>query len=319
MSIFRYQNPIGHGDARGIRDAQILRHADKWYLTGTVPGFYMGEDNPGVRLFESDDLLNWRDAGLLIDRRTIPDDAWYRDRFWSPELHQWRGRWYLTFTSCNESQKHYFQLYWGLAVADHITGPYEVLTKERPPAFEIGGGDATLFVEDDDAYALWSCGCLYCSRIDLRNGKLLGEPWKTICHSEIPTNWDGVGIEAPYVVKHDGLYHLFYSSWSRGYEVGHATAPFLKGPWTKRGPVYGAFDQKYLAGLTTPPEHDPSSPFMGAGHNAVFTGPDGQLWLSCHGMLKNNVPKVCIDPIPFDTGGHIPYFGPSYQPREIRW
>jgi len=34
--IFEYQNPISNGiDSNGLRDCQMLRDGDWWYLTGT--------------------------------------------------------------------------------------------------------------------------------------------------------------------------------------------------------------------------------------------------------------------------------------------
>ena len=28
------------------------------------------------------------------------------------------------------------------------------------------------------------------------------------------------GIEGPFVIKKDGIYYMFFSTWTRGYEVG---------------------------------------------------------------------------------------------------
>lgn len=44
-------------------------------------------------------------------------------------------------------------------------------------------------------------------------------------------SWDSIGIEGAYVIKENGQYYLFYSSWTRGYEIGYATASKITGPW----------------------------------------------------------------------------------------
>jgi len=47
-------------------------------------------------MWRSDDLLNWTFHKMLIGRRDVPERAWYRDRFWAPEIHQKNGKFYLT-------------------------------------------------------------------------------------------------------------------------------------------------------------------------------------------------------------------------------
>ncbi|MBQ8673903.1 MAG: glycoside hydrolase family 43 protein [Bacteroides sp.] len=53
---------------------------------------------------------------------------------------------------------------------------------------------------------------------------------------------ESLGREAPSCWKRNGRYYLLYSSWTRGYEIGYATAPAITGPWTKgaANPIYGA-------------------------------------------------------------------------------
>ena len=33
-------------------------------------------------------------------------------------------------------------------------------------------------------------------------------------------DWMTEGIEGPFVIKKDGIYYMFFSTWTRGYEVG---------------------------------------------------------------------------------------------------
>jgi beta-xylosidase len=58
MTEIRYTNPITHDRAMGMRDHQILKVGDVWYMTGTSAPYWKGP-NPGVRLFSSRNLLNW--------------------------------------------------------------------------------------------------------------------------------------------------------------------------------------------------------------------------------------------------------------------
>jgi len=63
---------------------------------------------------------------------------------------------------------------------------------------------------------------------------------------------------------------------------------------------------------------DPDNPWDAVGHNEVFEGPDGRLWISCHGILKNDwVPYLVIDPIDF-VNGVIQVDGPTYTRQIIK-
>jgi len=50
----------------------------------------------------------------------------------------------------------------------------------------------------------------------------------------------------------------------------------------------------------------------------VFTGPDGRLWLSCHGITPGANPFLVIDPIDFDAEGNVVIQGPTWNRQEIK-
>lgn len=318
VKTFNYQNPIKAGLGKGIRDCQILKEAGKWYMTGTVPNFFKG-DCPGVRLFSSDNLTEWKDEGLLIDRSKLEPSVWFYDRFWAPELHKIDGRWHLVVSCCNESKE--YKHGWGccLAVSDKITGPYEIITKTEPIRVGI---DMTLFHENGKTYGFWD-GISFCE-VDLKNAKLIGKPKQVIELSKDKNDWDSYrGLEGPWCFKYNDKYYLFYSSFTRGYEVGYARADSLEGPWIKgsNNPIYGDiakwnYIDGHLKGFSIPQKNNPESPFEGAGHNAIFEGPDGKPWLSCHVNAKEGN-FLAIDPLKIDKNGNILYSGPSFKPQSI--
>ena len=48
---------------------------------------------------------------------------------------------------------------------------------------------------------------------------------------------------------------------------------------------------------------DPNSPYTSAGHNQIFTGPDGRLWTSFHAYTKGTAEAAMVmDPIWFENG-----------------
>ncbi len=352
-NYFTYQNPISIGiDVKGIRDCQILRDGDWWYLTGTASSFGLGADkglNPGVPLYKSKNLLEWQFIKYIVQR---PDSSkWYYERFWAPEIHKIKGKYYATFNCRNERLGYSWQ-HIGYAVSDHIEGPYKVVTEDKPLA---RGNDMTLFEDDDSrVYAFWhnvlDDGTFWLggSEIDLESGKFVSsKPFQSIqtgrvayekdAQGNIKTvfrygrnerkiktfyEWDSQGIEGAFIIKRNGIYYLFYSSWTRGYEVGYATATNIKGPWKKgtENPIYGGIEKELSEKRGFAYRQNLLNPFEAVGHNAIFTGPDGRLWLSCHGISKYyKGPFLVIDPLTFTDDGRIEKMEPSYTPRVVHW
>lgn len=323
---FIWTNPIRDGIPGGIRDAQIFRFDGQWYMIGGTPPFWEGV-TPGVRLLTSDNLTTWRDPKMILERKDMAPDAWYRDRFWAPEIHRIAGLWYL-MVNCRNEDPQYKARHGGLvAVSEDLYGPYDILTKEEPLMY---GNDLSFFEDDDgQTYAFWNKHkTIQGGRLDVRRDRaiILGTPWDCF-YTGGHLAWDSVGIEGPYVIKRNGIYYMFYSSWSRGYEIGYATAHRPQGPWTKHSgnPVYGAQSTNATKKWGIPFTGDPDTPFRAVGHNEVFTGPDGNLWISCHGIMKGDpndhndeIPGLVIDPIRFE-GDDIVIDGPSYTEQTVTW
>ena len=349
--VFRYQNPISDGlDPRGVRDCQVFRDGDKWFMTPTAWPHWprqetSGSFNPGVVLYSSDNLVTWKFEQVLVPAGG--PDKWYHRRFWAPEIHKLNGKYYATFNASNPDHGFPGQ-HTGFAVADSLLGPYRVVTAKAPLA---DGNDLALFEDDGKAWAFWNRGREFgigFAEVDLVAGKLLSEPQTAILPAAIEYavdaagkpvmepgydgrpqrkvakchTWDSIGIEGAYVIKRNGTYYLFYSSWTRGYEIGYATAPKITGPWTKaaENPFYGEQSEAACKknGLTY--SGNPGSPFNQVGHNEIFTGPDGRLWLSCHGILKSkpDKPMLVIDPLEFDANGRLVKKSPSHTPQEVK-
>ena len=313
--LFVYQNPIRDGIHKGgIRDAQIFEDAGKYYLVGTCAPFWKGP-NPGVKIYSSDNVLAWNYEGLLIERDKLDPSVWYYDRFWAPEIHKISGKYYLLFNARNElgTQKHDHGT--AVAMADAVLGPYTVLTHDAPFS---NGNDLSFFEDDDGAvYAFWNRHEMFAARVDMEHMKPVDE--RPIFAPQEGT-WDAVGIEGSYCIKRNGTYYLFYSSWTLGYEIGYATAKHPLGPWTKfeSNPIYGAQSLAACRKRGLPFTTDPDSPFAAVGHNEVWNGPDGRLWISCHGNLKDGgTPYLVIDPISFDEDGNMTIEGPTYTEQTI--
>jgi hypothetical protein len=291
---FTYQNPI-KGGPNWIRDPFIIWAGDRYFMTGTYkePSKDGPAAWPGFKLWSSEDMLYWKDEGLLLRNEDI---QWGDVRLWAPEIrfHPQRRKYYLTYNvQWNKTGGQGS----GLAVADSVRGPYTNLTPGEPLA---QSNDASLFFDDDGHMYLLQSSITICE-VDLDQVKVVGEKKRLLVPAEEGA-WDSRIIEGPNMVKINGTYYLFWSATGWGYTVGYATAKDVWGPYVKhaKNPIYGAAKPGYENKLNEPPD----CPFDEVGHGSLFAGSDGRWWLSSHGYGYEprpfRDPRLCIDPLKFD-------------------
>ena len=311
--VFTWHNPIRTGP-EWIRDPTILEVEGHYYMTGTYVHKGVSETSaeawPGIKLWSSPDLKTWREVpGFLVRNEQL---SWAQTLLWAPEIFAHQGKFYLTFSAqdtggaCNKQSL-------AVAVADAITGPYEVLTPDEPL---LCGNDTSLFTDDDGRVYALQTG-ITVTEISLAPLEVIGTQTQVIAASPTPGAWDSEINEGPFMVKKNGTYYLFWSGTARGYEVGYATAEQPLGPYSKHtaNPIYGACRAQYHKACT----QSPDNPFREVGHGNPFTGPDGNLWLSSHGIGGGRgyqQPRLVLDPLHFDETGH--WTGEvSYAPRTV--
>lgn len=310
---FTYKNPVYCDAIDSIRDAFIIEVGGTYYLTGSSPPYWGEAPSPGVKLYSSRDLLNWQFECFLIERSTLDPRVWYYDRFWAPEIHRKDGRYWLTFNCRNETREPRFPHSAGLAVANDVRGPYTVLTHDRPLVERTN--DASLFTDDDGRTYMFTSGILGWE-VDLDACRLLDGPW--ICVEKEKGKWDGIGVEGPYVIKRDGTCFMFYSSWTRGYEIGYAVADHPTGPWRKHpgNPFFGAQNPDVCRSRHVEYTGNPASPLVAVGHNGIFTGPDGRDWIVCHYQERGGVESLGFDPLWIEHG-EIRSNGPTWTEETV--
>ncbi|OOG72256.1 glycoside hydrolase family 43 protein [Flavobacterium sp. A45] len=297
--VFKYTNPITRDSILSMRDYMINKVGDKWYATGTSNPIWTGP-NPGVKLLVSDDMINWKFHSYLIDASKLPEDCPYNGRFWAPEIHFIQNKYWLTVNSgkvTKEDPKGMNTHSIWLFSADKITGPYKLVNGPLTPQYN---NDSTLFEDDNgDTYLYCSGNGLFQAKIDLKSGKL-STPIEKFLDKKQPgyPEWMIGGIEGPFVIKKEGTYFMFFSSWTRGYEVGLLKSKSPLGPWelASREPIFGTRKKGYRPELAVSGGYDhlkftdTQDPYQETGHNALFIGPDGNLWTSCHYFMDEKRP-----------------------------
>lgn len=279
-----------------IRDPMIVLYEDRYYMVGTSPDFWRGA-NPGVRMWSSDDLVNWNFEGCVVNSDTIPDDVGYKNRFWAPELFVYENRFYVTFNAMNEAEATEDDFYRGMrsyvAVSDAITGPYTI---QPQPLIESDGitNDAHLFADEDGTVWLFynTDRAIFARRFDTQTATTYGEI-VSIIEKGGDGEWDSIGIEGSFVVRRNGKLYLWYSSWTRGYEMGVAESDGVGKPFVKRK------DNPMISSGMKPP-------IKYCGHNSCFKLKDGRDAVAYHGHDDGKPESLCVELITYPPTPHEP-------------
>lgn len=222
-------NPVVPNDCP---DPGVLAEGGLYYMVCTGGKF-------GIK--QSRDLVTWAPANATILPDGKPSWAANGGRNWAPELHKVGENFLAYYTSVNDKDV----LSIGVAKASKPTGPFTDLGK---PLVESAQGviDATQFTDDDGSHWLFYKidGNAQNKPTPIFVRKLAadglsfakGSSAKQILVND-PKTWEGGVVEAPWVVKHDGKYFLFYSGnvYDQRYRTGVARASSLTGTWEKRG------------------------------------------------------------------------------------
>lgn len=271
----RFLNPLISGDRP---DPAILHDGDDYYLTFSTFDAY-----PGLTIWHSQDLVNWRPREPALHRNI--------GSVWAPGLHKDRGRYLLYIPVKAEPQNDIF-----VSAADHIDGPWSDpvplgLSNHIDPCHSVGeDGTRWLFLSGGDRV-----------RLSDDNLSIVGEvehvydPWK------YPSDWvvEGFSPEGPKIHRiGDWFYMITAVGGTAGPPTGHmviaARSRSIHGPW----------------------EDHPDNPLVrtrsvdeawwSRGHASLVDAPDGSWWAIYHGYENGfwTLGRQCLlDPVTFTDDG----------------
>ena len=306
-----YTNPV-HPEY--FADPFVLRHDGRYFAYGSAPLAHRT-----VPALESDDLVRWSSLGHVLE--PLPG---VERSYWAPEVAVREGRFHMYYSAGGaEGEGHRLRL----ATADDPRGPFidEGVIGGAGDEFTI---DAHPFHDDDGEWYLFHCRDLLDGErpgtgivVDrlLDAGTLAGElrevvrPYADWTLFERERHWYGrtwaawFTVEGPFVRKHDGLYHCFFSggAWREpNYGVSYAVAAHPLGPWAVspgEGPLV----------LATVPDA-----VVGPGHASIVSGPgETSDWLVYHGWDPAGTARLMrIDELRWTADGPR-CDGPSTAPR----
>jgi alpha-N-arabinofuranosidase len=286
------QNPILPGF---YSDPSVCRAGEDYYLATSSFEFF-----PGVPLFHSKDLVNWRQIGHCLQTPEQLDltRAGVSDGIFAPTLRHHRGRFYMITANRNTALGNHF-----FVTAEDPAAAWSAPTWIKYPDGGFPEGlDPSLFF-DDGGRAYFQCVAwdglgqgIGQAEIDLATGAL---------KSRLKIVWRGTGgafPEGPHTYRIGPWYYLMIAE--GGTEYGHkvtiARALSVEGPYEAcpRNPI-----------LTQAALRAQDSPLQGAGHGDLIRDHTGAWWLIVHafrpsiGKLHHLGRETTISKVRFDESG----------------
>ena len=259
-------------------DPSVVRVGEDYYLVNSSFEWF-----PGIPVYHSRDLVNWRQIGHALSRRSqlnmvgnTPSSG-----VWAPTIRHHEGVYYVIVTCKQCATEAGPNPGWNFYVtSDRPDGPYSDPVFVDSPK----GIDPSLFF-DDDGRVWFSANrfpdepryptehIVYTQEIDLASGRLLGER-----HDLTAGMAYGVrATEGPHQYKVDGRYYLLTAedmTWEN-HMVATYAADRPEGPYT------------LLPGNPALSHRDrPDSPVQHTGHADLVQTQDGDWWALLLGVRK---------------------------------
>jgi beta-xylosidase len=253
-----------------------------------------GDKRLGIMAYSSRDLKHWTRPKVVF---TLPEGTWIREGAWAPEIHRWKGKWYLfaTFHNATETlpaqgNRRPYRRSTVLAVADRPDGPYRLVRGGEPIVpLDKMTLDGTLYVDaKGKPWLVYAHEWLQTTVGTIEAVPLsdelapIGEPKLLFRANEAP--W-AVGQKQPdgdvvYVTDGPELFRTKEGTllmlWSSYGKAGYAQALArsrsgeIGGPWEQLGPLV---------------ERD-------SGHGMLFRTFDGKLMMVLHRPFKYALGKL---------------------------
>ncbi|TPG40943.1 family 43 glycosylhydrolase [Flavobacterium pectinovorum] len=297
-------NPVLEGY---YADPEILysNKTKKYYIYPTSDGFD-GWSGNYFKTFSSDNLIDWKDEGIIVDLRK--DVSWANRNAWAPCIVEkkikGKHKYFYYFTAAQKI---------GVASSDNPTGPFKdsgkALISARPEGVKDGQEiDPDVFTDPKTGKSYLYWGNMYMAVAELNPDMVSIKPGST---KLIKVN-DSFR-EGTYVIYRNGQYYFFWSeddTRSPNYKVRYGIS---KSPL---GPIEIPENNIVIQGI-------PDQGIYATGHNSVLQIPNKDEWyITYHrfsyptGIKMGDAAgfhrEVCIDKLEFNPDGTIKQVIPTH-------
>lgn len=291
-----FTNPILTGF---YPDPSICRVGKDYYLTNSTFAYF-----PGLPIFHSTDLVNWKQIGNAMDRQEQLDqtNAGVSRGLFAPTIRYHKGTFYILCTLIDKKGNF-------IITAKDPKGPWS------SPIWlpQVRGIDPSIDFVDDKAYVVYNSDApdnkpLYNGHrtirmyeFDINTMKVIGEE-KLLVNGGTDLSKKPIWIEAPHVFKKDDWYYLICAEGGTGYN--HSEVVFrsknVDGPYVsyENNPI---LTQRHL-------DKQRKNPVTTTGHADFVTTPDGKWWavfLACRSYgddLYNTGRETFMLPVEWKDG-----------------
>src|SRR6266536_1773472 len=240
-----YRNPILGGDHP---DASPIRVGDEFYLTHSSFDYA-----PGLLIWHSRDLINWRPVAAALHR--------YHGSVWAPYLCEHEEHFYIYFPAANHIQ---------VVHANHPTGPWS-----EPVDLGISAIDTAHIAENGRRFLYLVGGQMAELSAD---GLAVKAPPRTVFQAwPVPaaTRMECTCLEGPKLLRHNGYFYLNVAEGgtagpSTSHSVVSARSRHAEGPWEL---------SPYNPVVHTASREDR---WLSLGHGRLVDTPDGKWYMTVH-------------------------------------
>lgn len=311
-SASQYMNPILGGF---YPDPSICRKGDDYFLVNSSFSYY-----PGVPIFHSKDLVNWKPLGHVLNRpsQLNLDGIRLSGGIYAPAIqYNPHNDMFYMITTCVDGIGNF------LVKTDN---PMKGEWSDPILLPQVGGIDPSLFFDDNgkgyivnndapEGEPQWNGHrAIWIHEFDTATDKVVGEA-KVIVDGGIDKTKKPVWIEGPHMYKVDGTYYLMAAEGGTGPNHSEVvlSSESPKGPY-KPCKINPILTQRDLPA-------DRINPVTNAGHADIIDTPDGKWWavfLACRpyeGDFYNTGRETFLIPVEWkdkqpvilEQGREIPY------------
>lgn len=296
-------------------DPSITRKGNDYYLVCSSFAFF-----PGVPIFYSNDLVNWKQVGHVLDRlsQLKVHDAGMSSGVYAPDI---------KYNKINDT--------FYMITTQFAGGFGNIVVKTKDPfkgwgdpiKLQFNGIDPSLFFDDNGkAYVVHNDApehelypghrVIKIWEYDLVNDKIIPGTDQVIVNGGVNLSAKPIWIEAPHIYKKNSRYYLMCAEGGTGgahsevvFVSDHAKGPYVPAP---KNPI---LTQRHLA-------KDRKEKVDWAGHADLVEGVDGKYYGVFLGIRPNEKNRVNIGRetfiLPVDWSGEFPVFEGGLEPLNIK-
>lgn len=257
-------------------DPSIVCDGRDYYLINST-----GFDNPGLPVWHSTDLQNWKRIGYALNQK-LGD-------VWAPDLVFYKGKWYIYFTAMVNGIGNF------VITAEKPEGPWS-----DPLRLDLQGIDPGHIATPDGRRFIFTSGGMM-AELDATGTKIISRQ-RQVYHSwPVPEDYviECICTESPKLIYHNNYYYL---TLAQGGTAGPATSHMatslrsknVDGPWeySPYNPVIRTTDKRER--------------WWSTGHGTLFEGADGHWYMVFHAYensFRTLGRQVLITPVEWTGDG----------------